>query len=115
MVKTDDFTHFDFETGPILAMGIEESLLQSHEGFLRLLPAVPAHWRSGRVKGLRARGGYTVDIEWSGEKWEARIIPDRDGTVRLEGGREIPCAAGEPVTVQGERKTGRNSTGEIRP
>ena len=95
--------------------GIAEMLLQSHEGFLRLLPAVPAHWRSGRVKGLRARGGYTVDIEWSGEKWKARILPDRDGTVRLEGGREIPCAAGEPVTVQGERKTGRNSTGEIRP
>lgn len=65
--------------------GIAEMLVQSHEGNINLLPALPAQWATGTVKGLRARGGYEVDICWEkGELVSAEICADRAGDVKVK-------------------------------
>ena len=80
--------------------GMCEMLLQSHMGCIDLLPALPAAWRNGSVTGLRARGGYTVDIRWQeGRLVQADIRCDRDGILPLADGRRLAHRAGEVLTV----------------
>ena len=70
--------------------GIAESLLQSHENEISLLPALPEGWPSGRVTGLRARGGYTVDIVWrDGCLEEAVLRGSPQEKVRIRVGNRV--------------------------
>ena len=66
------------------AAGICEMLLQSHDNAVHLLPALPDAWREGSVKGLQARGAFTVDMAWTdGQLQQATIVSKIGGTLRL--------------------------------
>ena len=78
--------------------GIAEMLLQSHTGEVHPLPALPDAWHTGHVKGLRARGGFEIDIEWKdGELVQAQLISTLGNDCWFRTSKQVN------VTCNGER------------
>jgi len=75
------FCHFQLDASASVPGFISEMLLQSHLDEIQLLPALPDEFTSGKVSGLKARGGYTVDMEWKNGDLVRAVITCPKGTV----------------------------------
>ncbi len=86
--------------------GITEMLLQSGQGEIELLPALPQSWPNGRVKGLRARGGFEIGLEWTdGQLVSSTIRSLREHAVTLRYAgvtRELSLGPGQTFRWDGE-------------
>lgn len=84
--------------------GMAEMLLQSHRGFIHLLPALPKVWSEGKVTGLRARGGFEIDMKWNrGKLVETRLKSLSGQTARVKAHTRLQVtggASGSPVTFE---------------
>jgi alpha-L-fucosidase 2 len=77
--------------------GIAEMLMQSYDGFIYLLPALPSVWKDGEIKGLVARGGFVLDLKWGKRKIETvKVFSRIGGNCRL---RSLTPLAGNGLTI----------------
>lgn len=94
--------------------GIAEAIVQSHSGEIWLLPAIPAEWESGSVRGLKARGGFELSFEWkNGKVTELEVFSECGNPCAIVGtglsvisGEENIPAADDGDTVRFETKAG---------
>lgn len=81
--------------------GVAEMLIQSSQNAINLLPAIPRQWADGEFKGLKARGGFTVDAKWKdGKVIEFNISSDKGGVTKvMANGQEYPVTLNPSETI----------------
>jgi len=89
--------------------GVAEMLLQSQNGEIVLLPALPKEWPTGSVKGLRSRGGFAVDISWKDGKLTSASIRSLNGAKMTARYQNLTC------TTELKRAEAVLLTGELKP
>jgi alpha-L-fucosidase 2 len=76
---------FEFDANEAAPAAIAEMLVQSHEGYIEFIPALPKEWNNGYFKGLCVRGGAEIDLEWhNGTVVHAKITATADNTFRIK-------------------------------
>lgn len=96
----DLFCHFQLDASASIPGCMAEMLLQSHMGEIHLLPALPEEFRTGKITGLRARGGYRIDMEWKKHEllyaniynvrdWELPVIRLKDKIIDISDYEEV--------------------------
>ena len=81
-------------------------LLQSHSGFIQLLPALPSAWKSGEVSGLKARGGFEIGIKWVNNELSSASVQSKNGGI-------CKVYMHSPVKLKGSNVTSRNISSNL--
>jgi len=114
----DDHPPFQIDGNFGGTAGIAELLLQSHLDCIELLPALPDAWPTGYVKGLKARGGFVVDIEWTDGQLTAGCIQSTHGSIcnlRTKDSFRVVASDGTDIDASKPFKTRKNEWYSILP
>ena len=75
------YLHYQLDASASIPGAITEMLLQSHLDELHLLPALPDEFASGSITGIKARGGYQVDLEWENHELKKAVITSQHNKI----------------------------------
>ncbi|HYJ37988.1 MAG TPA: glycoside hydrolase N-terminal domain-containing protein, partial [Chitinophagaceae bacterium] len=91
--------------------GITEMLMQSHEGNISLLPALPTAWKNGSIKGIKARGNFTIEMEWKGGRLlSGRIFSGSGGNCRIRTLQPVRVIEVKSIPAKGTNPNPLNTT-----
>jgi len=91
--------------------GITEMLLQSHNGEIALLPALPDAWKNGMVRGIKARGTFTLSINWKDGKFsQAKIYSANGGLCRISSLQPVKVVEVKSKPAEGDNRNELNTT-----